>query len=101
MHYVEESFLYFLVFYKFTLEIKFTFAEIHIESVLSLKCSSGSTRLNNAFQVRYMSDRSCMDIKRNEPGAETGTYPLEVSNTFRVVMCDMSTDGGGWTVGAL
>ena len=46
-------------------------------------------------------DRSCIDIKKNGHGAETGTYPVEVSNTFKVVMCDMSSDRGGWTVDTL
>ena len=44
---------------------------------------------------------SCNRIKQNVEGAVSGVYPIVVGHTTKFVLCDMSTDGGGWTVSGL
>ncbi|MBM4344104.1 MAG: hypothetical protein FJ100_12115 [Deltaproteobacteria bacterium] len=41
---------------------------------------------------------SCKAIKQQNTAAASGTYHLALAGTLVQVQCDMTTDGGGWTV---
>ncbi len=41
---------------------------------------------------------SCLDIQTRSPGAGDGTYWIRPNGTSFQATCDMTTDGGGWTV---
>jgi len=41
---------------------------------------------------------TCKDILAKNPGAKDGLYYIKPASSTFQVQCDMSTDGGGWTV---
>jgi len=41
---------------------------------------------------------SCLDILVDQPSSATGTYTIDFDGTATDTTCDMSTDGGGWTL---
>jgi hypothetical protein len=41
---------------------------------------------------------SCLDILVDQPSSATGSYAIDFSGTATTTTCDMSTDGGGWTL---
>ena len=41
---------------------------------------------------------SCLDILVDQPSSATGSYTIDFNGTATSTTCDMSTDGGGWTL---
>ena len=58
-------------------------------------------RANNTITDpdRHVGGTSCKDIKDRYPGAVDGTYTIQpVGEAAIRVKCDMTSDGGGWTL---
>ena len=62
---------------------------------------------NNIFVEDYTSKNeeenivnstSCLDILNNNSQAEDGHYEIIINGNIINVQCDMTTDGGGWTI---
>ena len=41
---------------------------------------------------------SCLDILVDQPSSSSGTYSIDFDGTATDTTCDMTTDGGGWTL---
>ena len=61
-----------------------------------ISCLPNGTWSTTTFQCKEKA-HDCLTIKRADKG-DTGVYKLQIGDSQISVMCDMDTEGGGWTV---
>ncbi|XP_065945222.1 microfibril-associated glycoprotein 4 isoform X1 [Magallana gigas] len=65
----------------------------------SFKLKKGHVFLNMLKSLDNRKYRDCADIKKQRPSSRDGVYTIyPAPGTNKTVFCDMTTDGGGWTV---
>nr|XP_034324438.1 ryncolin-1 isoform X2 [Crassostrea gigas] len=65
----------------------------------SFKLKKGHIFLNMLKSGVNRKYRDCADIKKQRPSSRDGVYTIyPAPGTNKTVFCDMTTDGGGWTV---
>ena len=57
-----------------------------------------NARLTTMFSIRFPEAADCVDIQRGGI-ALNGTYTVNYAHGSEQMYCDLSTAGGGWTVG--
>jgi hypothetical protein len=48
----------------------------------------------------FLAVGSCMEILQNNPNTrgKDGVYSIKIGHQKKKIVCDMTTNGGGWTV---
>ncbi|XP_065944972.1 angiopoietin-1-like isoform X1 [Magallana gigas] len=65
----------------------------------SFKLKKGQVFLKSLFKGVHSRHKDCADIKKHRPLSRDGVYTIyPTPGTNKTVFCDMTTDGGGWTV---
>jgi hypothetical protein len=74
--------------------------EENIEESETYKFNSNNWLLENVTGSSTQSTfpKSCYEIKQDNMDSESGKYTIRVGSVEKEVLCDMETDGGGWTL---